>query len=33
MCEEGITVVCTLKQKHVEKDDSCDVFEEESNNG
>lgn len=32
VCEEGTTLVCSLKHKHVEKDDiGCDVWEEDKN--
>jgi hypothetical protein len=31
ICEDGTTLVCSIKHKHVEKDDSCDLFEEDEN--
>jgi hypothetical protein len=32
VCEEGTTLICPLKNKHVEKDDpGCDVWEEDEN--
>ena len=27
VCEEGNTVVCTKRHKHMQKDDSCDMAE------
>jgi len=27
VCEDGGTVVCAIKHKHVNKDDCCDKFE------